>query len=61
MMTVINVANENKLRTYRIIKKSSCLEKYLLSSNNFRKEINTYAKIRFSYHKLHVEEGRYRK
>ena len=32
-----------------------------MSSNNSRKEISTFAKIRISCHKLHIEEGRYRK
>ena len=56
-----NVTNGNKLRTYRTFKTSYCLENYLLSSNNSRKEISTFAKIRISCHKLHIEEGRYRK
>ena len=56
-----NVTNGNKLRTYRTLKTSYCLENYLLSSNNSRKEISTFAKIRISCHKLHIEEGRYRK
>lgn len=56
-----NAANGNKLRTYRIFKSSYCLEKYLLTSINSRKEISTFAKIRISCHKLFIEEGRYRK
>ena len=56
-----NVTNGNKLRTYRTFKTSYSLENYLLSSNNSRKEISTFAKIRISCHKLHIEEGRYRK
>ena len=40
-----NVTNGNKLRTYRTFKTSYCLENYLLSSNNSRKEISTFAKI----------------
>ena len=55
------VTNVNKLRTYRTFKTSYCLENYLLSSNNSRKEISTFTKIRISCHKLHIEEGRYRK
>ena len=56
-----NAANGNKLRTYRTFKSSYCLEKYLLTSVNPRKEISTFAKIRISCHKLLIEEGRYRK
>ena len=32
-----------------------------MSSNNSRKEISTFAKIRISCHKLRIEEGRYKK
>ena len=32
-----------------------------MSSNNSRKEISTFAKIRIICHKLHIEECRYRK
>ena len=56
-----NVTNGNKLRTYRTFKTSNCLENCLLSSNNSRKEISTFAKTRIRCHKLHIEEGRYRK
>ena len=49
------------IKTYRTFKTSYCLENYLLSSYNSRKEISTYAKIRISCHKLHTEDGRYRK
>ena len=56
-----NAINGNKLRTYRTLKTAYCLQNYLSSSNNSRKEISTYTKIRISCHKLHVEEGRYRK
>ncbi|MCU7801521.1 MAG: hypothetical protein KZQ70_15660 [gamma proteobacterium symbiont of Lucinoma myriamae] len=56
-----NPNNGNKLRTYRNFKTEYRLEKYLLSSDNPRQEITIFAKIRLSSHKLHVEEGRYRK
>ena len=56
-----NVTNGNKLTTYWTFKTSYCLENYLLSSNKSRNEISTFAKIRISCHKLHIEEGRYRK
>ena len=56
-----NVTYGNKLRTHHTFKTSYCLENYLLSRNNSRKEISTFANIRISCYKLHIEEGRYRK
>ena len=56
-----NAIYGNKLRTYRTLKTAYCLDNYLLSSNNSRKEISTYTKTRINCNKLHVEEGRYRK
>ncbi|MCU7800554.1 MAG: reverse transcriptase family protein [gamma proteobacterium symbiont of Lucinoma myriamae] len=56
-----NKINGNKLRTYRKLKSDYKLENYLLSSDNTRQEITTFAKLRLSSHKLQVEEGRYKK
>ena len=55
-----DATNGNKLRTYRTFKTSYCLEIYLLSSNNSRKEIGTFAEkrivINYILKKVDIEE-----
>ena len=55
------MVNGNKLRTYRNLKSSYELEKYLLTSDNHRLEVSTFVKIQISAHTLFIEEGRYTK
>ena len=50
--TNLPTGNGNKLRTYRTFKTSYSLENYLLSSSNSKIEIQVFAKIRISSHKL---------
>ena len=53
-----NAINGNKLRTYRTLKTAYCLEKQFFS----RKKVYIQKQNKkFSHHKRHVEEGKYRR
>lgn len=55
-----NLINGNKLRTYRKIKESYNLEKYLLLDLD-KNVIRNYTKIRISNSSLKIEQGRHNK
>jgi hypothetical protein len=55
-----NLINGNKLRTYRKIKESYNLDKYLLLDLD-KNVIRNYTKIRISNSSLKIEQGRHNK